>query len=95
MQRFLQGFLPISFNETWVTNLFHRQEDFQIELRNDADLYIPFARTALIKRQPLTKFPKLWHGFSDENIKFQMNKLIFNSMLKITTYLSLMPIIDV
>jgi hypothetical protein len=82
MQRFLQGFLPISFNETWVTNLYHRQEDFQIELRNDADLYIPFARTALIERQPLTKFPKLWHEFSDENIKFQRNKLIFNSMLK-------------
>jgi hypothetical protein len=69
IQRFLQGYLPVSFNETWVTNLFHRQ-DFQIELRNDADLYIPFARTALIEHQPLTKFPKLWH-FPDENIKFQ------------------------
>jgi hypothetical protein len=80
IQRFLQGYLPVSFNETWVTNLFHRQ-DFQIELRNDADLYIPFARTALIEHQPLTKIPKLWH-FPDENIKFQRNKLIFNSMLK-------------
>jgi hypothetical protein len=58
IQRFLQRFLPVSFNETWVTDLFHRQ-DFQIELRNDADLYIPFARTALIEHQPLTKFPKL------------------------------------
>jgi hypothetical protein len=37
-------------HDTWVTYLFHRQEDFQIELRNDADLYIPFARTALIER---------------------------------------------
>ena len=80
IQRFLQRFLPVSFNETWVTDLFHRQ-DFQIELRNDADLYIPFAHTALIEHQPLTKFPKLWH-FPDENIKFQRNKLIFNSMLK-------------
>jgi hypothetical protein len=28
--------------------------NFQTELRNDADLFIPFARTALIERQPLT-----------------------------------------
>jgi hypothetical protein len=82
MQRFLQGFLPVSFNETWVTNLFHRQEDFQIELRNDSDIYVPFARTALIERQPLTKFPKIWHEFPDANIKFQRDKLLFNSMLK-------------
>jgi hypothetical protein len=60
------GISPVSFNETWVTNLYHRQEDFQIELRNDANLYIPFARTALIERQPLTKFPELWHQFTDE-----------------------------
>jgi hypothetical protein len=58
IQCFLQRFLPVSFNEMWVTDLFHRQ-DFQIELRNDVDLYIPFARTALIEHQPLTKFPKL------------------------------------
>jgi hypothetical protein len=65
--------IPVYFNETWVTNLFHRQEDFQIELRNDADHYIPFARTALIERQSLTKFPKLRHKFTDENIKIQRN----------------------
>jgi hypothetical protein len=42
-------------------NLFHRLEDFQIELRNYAYLHSPFALTALIERQPLTKFPKLRH----------------------------------
>jgi hypothetical protein len=57
-------------------------EDYRLELRNDADLYVPFARTALIERQPLTKFPKTWHEFSNENIKIQRNMLIFNAELK-------------
>jgi hypothetical protein len=28
-----------------------RQEEFQIELSDDADLYVPFARTSLTERQ--------------------------------------------
>jgi hypothetical protein len=51
VQRFLQGFLPISFNDTWSNNATHGVEDYQLELRNDADLYLLFARTALIERQ--------------------------------------------
>jgi hypothetical protein len=30
IQRFLQGFLPVSFNETWVTNLFHSKKTFKL-----------------------------------------------------------------
>jgi hypothetical protein len=36
----------------------------------------------LLERQPLAKFPKIWHEFPDENIKIQRNKLIFNEELK-------------
>jgi hypothetical protein len=82
VKRFIQGFLPISFNNTWLTNAVHREEDYQIELRNDADLYVPFARTVLIERQPLTKLPKTWHEFPNENVKFIRNKQTFNEELK-------------
>jgi hypothetical protein len=82
VQRFIQGFLPISFNNTWITNAVRGEEDYQLELRNDADLYVPFARTALIERQPLTKFPKTWHEFPTENVKFIRNKQTFNEELK-------------
>ncbi len=82
VQQFTQGFLPISFNNTWVSNAIRRQDEFQVSLRNDDDINIPFARTAQTERFPLTKFPKVWHNFPNENIKFQRNKLIFNEELK-------------
>jgi uncharacterized protein YggT (Ycf19 family) len=82
VQRFVQGFLPISFNNTWITNAVRREDDYQLVLRNDADLYVPFARTTLIERQPLTKFPKTWHEFPNENVKFIRNKQTFNEELK-------------
>jgi hypothetical protein len=82
VQQFTQGFLPISFNNTWVSNAIRRQDEFQVSLRNDDDINIPFARTAQTERFPLTKFPKMWHNFPNENIKFQRNKLIFNEELK-------------
>jgi hypothetical protein len=84
VQRFHQGFLPVSFNNTWITNAVRREEEYQLNLRYDADLYVPFARTALIERQPLTKFPKIWHEteFPNENVKFLRNKITFNEELK-------------
>jgi hypothetical protein len=82
VQRFIQGFLPTSLNNTWITNAVRREEDYQLELCNDADLYVPFARTALVERQPLTKFPKTWHEFPNENVKYIRNKQTFNKELK-------------
>jgi hypothetical protein len=75
-------FLCISFNNTWITIAVRREEYYQLELCNDADLYVPFARTTLIERQPLTKFPKTWHEFPNENVKFIRNKQTFNEELK-------------
>jgi hypothetical protein len=69
VQRFLQGFLPVSFNNTWITNAVHREEEYRLNLRNDADLYVPFAISALVERQPL--FAKIWHEFPNEKCKIR------------------------
>ena len=82
MQQFIQGFLPSSFNNTWITNATRRQGENQVELRNADQIYIPFARLTSIERHPLTKFPRLWHEFTDESIKIIRDKLSFNKKLK-------------
>jgi len=82
MQQFSQGFLPTSFNNTWVTNAIRHQDQEHIVLRNQNDIFIPFARLNSTAMFPLTNFPKLWHNFQDERIKFIRNKSEFNSELK-------------
>jgi len=82
MQRFIQGFLPTSFNNTWTTNRIRHENQPEIELRNDDNLFIPFARTNQILTQPLIAFPQLWEAFPAGEIKFLRNKLEFNSKLK-------------
>ena len=83
MHSFKNDFLPNSFQNTWVTNRIRRDNQAEIELRND-DLYaIPFARTTILSRMPLTSFPKIWESFPNEEIKFVRNKLEFNSKLKL------------
>ena len=82
MQKFVQNFLPISFNDTWISNKIRRAEQDQIELRNSDDLDIPFARLTTTSRFPLHSFPKLWSSFGDEQIKFTRNAVEFNKLLK-------------
>jgi len=89
MQRFLQGFLPDSFADTWITNRIRHGDQAEIELRNEDNLFIPLARTNLISLQPLISFPRLWESFPrlwesfpDDGIKFIRNKIEFNIELK-------------
>jgi hypothetical protein len=82
MQKFTQGFLPTSFNDTWVSNRIRRVDQEQIELRNSDDLNIPFARLSATERHPLCFFPKLWTSFESEQIKFTRNVIEFNKLLK-------------
>jgi len=82
MQRFIQGFLPDSFANTWTTNRIRHDGQAEIELRNDDNFNIPFARTNLISLQPLISFPKMWENFPDDRIKFIRNKTEFNLELK-------------
>ena len=82
MQRFKQGFLPISFNDTWSTNNFHRDVNFEINLRHDNDFSIPFARLTSSEKRPLVNLPKTWQDFSEESIKILRNRNEFNTKLK-------------
>jgi len=82
MHHFTQGFLPEIFNETWITNRIVHDGQSEIELRNEDDFHIPFARTNLISIQPLIAFPKMWDSFPEGRIKFIRNKLEFNKELK-------------
>ena len=83
MQRFKQGFLPVSFNDTWSTNNFRRDSNFEISLRNENEFAIPFARLSSSDKRPLINLPRLWQNFSDESIKIIRNRPEFNSKLKI------------
>jgi len=53
-----------------------------MNLRNNENIDVPFARLVSLERHPLTRFPKLWQDFNNENIKFIRNKLQFNKELK-------------
>ena len=44
MHRFVQGFLPVSFDDTWTTNAMRREGQNHVCLRNDDNIYIPPAR---------------------------------------------------
>jgi hypothetical protein len=83
MQRYIQGFLPVSFKDVWLTNEARRnQENINIILRNSKNLNIPFARLSSSTRQPFVLLPKLWTEFNQEEIKIVRNKLEFNMKLK-------------
>jgi hypothetical protein len=89
MQKFTQGFLPSSFDDVWISNKIRRAGQDQVELRNNDDINIPFARLCSTQRQPLSGFPKIWASFPDERIKFIRNVVEFNSELKMY-YLNLL-----
>ncbi len=73
MQRFIQGFLPCSFNNTWISNVARRPETVSMVLRNHDDFYVSITRLKTLESFPLYSFPKLWENFPDENIKFIRN----------------------
>jgi len=82
MQRFKQGFLPVSFNDTWTSNNFRRDSNFEICLRNETDFSVPFARLSSSEKRPLVNLPRTWQDFPDESIKILRNRTEFNSKLK-------------
>ena len=82
MHNFVQGFLPISFNNVWVTNEERRPENSHHILRNSSALTIPFTRLSTLSKHPLVNLPKTWIEFNNENIKILRNKLEFKFELK-------------
>ena len=92
MQRYVQGFLPIAFADTWVTNLERRTGDsirhglndnLQRTLRNNENIHVPFSRLTFSTNQPLIKIPKSWIEFNEPTIKIIRNKTEFNQKLKL------------
>jgi hypothetical protein len=83
MQHYVQNFLPTAFTDTWALSTHRRDPEFHMNLRNNEDYDVPFARLVSLERQPLTRLPKLWSEFENENIKIIRNKLLFNKELKI------------
>ena len=59
MSKYVNGMLPISFNNVWVKRENWRGENFSITLRNSDDFYIPTALLSQTERQPYYLFPKL------------------------------------
>ena len=82
VQRFIQGFLPSSFNNIWIKNEARRAENVSMVLRNHDEFFIPTSRLKTFESFPLYSFPKLWVNFPDENIKFIRNVYEFNLSLK-------------
>jgi hypothetical protein len=82
MHKFNHKYLPVSFTNVWHTNEFRRNDEYEIVLRNQSQLDIPFVRLSSSLRQPLVNLPKTWVNFSNEVIKAETNQLLFKSKLK-------------
>jgi hypothetical protein len=94
MQRFIQGLLPSSFNNIWVTNSAYRSSLTSMALRNSDDFYIPFARLTQTSNHPYFLFPRLWDNFKEENIKILREKIEFNRELKHFLVSKLSAVVD-
>jgi len=84
MQSFVQNFLPLIFNNTWIRNRDHRLQDVdqpQHELRSDGDFYVPFSRLEQFKRFPLYYMPIIWNNLPD-SITIVRRKSEFNENIK-------------
>jgi hypothetical protein len=81
MHKFNHKYLPVSFTNVWHTNEFRRNDEYEVVLRNQSQLDIPFVRLSSSLRQPLVNLPKTWVNFSNEVIKAETNQLLFKSKL--------------
>ncbi len=85
MQQFVQGLMPSSFIDTWTNNVSRnslRGFGSNYILRNSNDLYLPTANLSSLEQHPYFTFPKMWHNFNNNDIKFIRDKLEFNFKLK-------------
>jgi hypothetical protein len=84
MQRFVQRFLPASFDDTWITNAIRREGQDHVCLRNDDNIYIPPARLSQTSNHPLTNLPRKWESIADvHSVTILRDKKDFDKALKI------------
>ena len=79
--QFKSGLLPSGLRNMWSTSS-ELNPDRLYRLRNDDDIRIPISRLAHFNNFPLYSIPQAWSEFTQEDIKIQRNKIIFNSLLK-------------
>jgi hypothetical protein len=77
MHNFYHKKLPISFNETWISN---RARNPEIALRNADDLYVPADHFATTKRFPLFSMPKVWNEANE--LKLNPSQRVFMNSVK-------------
>jgi len=82
MHSFKNNNLPICFANTWTSNQERRGPINLHYLRNEDDLYVPFARTKTLERLPLFIMPVTWNEFTQPDIKNEINRNRFKKHLK-------------
>jgi hypothetical protein len=82
MQRFVQGHLPPSFNNIWITNEARCSETVSMSLRNHEEFFIPVSRLRNLENMPLYSFPKAWSLLTDHSLNSIRNRDEFNVKLK-------------
>jgi len=82
-QTVVQNTAPLSFSGVWPTNRNQRilTNNYDRDLRNDHELYIPFSRTNQISRFPLSSFPSFWNTLPPD-ISIIRKKTEFKTKLK-------------
>ena len=65
MHRFVNSLLPASFHNMWQSNQGRLIGVNLLQLRNNTDITVPFARLEITKKLPLTNFPTLWNNFNE------------------------------
>ena len=78
----LTTFCQSPLTRVWPTNEERRNNAEFANLRNNAQLYIPFVRLATFTKFPLSEFPRHWCEFPDEEIKTAASRPIFKKLLK-------------
>jgi hypothetical protein len=94
MQQYVQGFLPASFNNTWVTNEARRAETVAMTLRNHNNFFVPVSRLLSLENMPLYAFPKAWISLQDHNLTILRSRDEFNTKLKEYLLSQLSPVVN-
>jgi hypothetical protein len=82
-QQFKHQHLPAIFENTWQANFERYVPERHMQLRDDEEYYVPFARINQIEKFPLFAFPKLWNNLEDAPLKGISSKIEFNIKLKL------------
>jgi hypothetical protein len=85
MHQYLNGHLPILFNDMAITREAYRNMNeagvIRYQLRNNDDIYLHPARLSSTERAPYYVFPRKWMAFENLDIKILRKKTEFNARL--------------